>query len=193
MCWSSLADQEFNNIQVVVMDCHMKGCQTVLLNTHTHTHFHIYKPMNTTKTHRHMYIWNTHHDISSLCRLLTALESVLYCFCTSGSTDCLTLPAALGLAPLSRRSSATSTFPYLEATWRGVKPFCSKERKKQTRKQKKMLFRRCWLILLIECLSHASSKSQQQHIVYGSQTAHTLASSSKFTASFRRKDDWQHR
>ena len=37
VCRSSLADQEFNNIQVVVMDGHMKGCQTVLLNTHTHT------------------------------------------------------------------------------------------------------------------------------------------------------------
>lgn len=35
----------------------------------------------------------------------------------------LTFPAALGLAPLSNNSSATSTLPYLEATWSGVKPF----------------------------------------------------------------------
>lgn len=35
----------------------------------------------------------------------------------------LTFPAALELAPLSNKSSATSTLPYLEATWSGVKPF----------------------------------------------------------------------
>lgn len=37
---------------------------------------------------------------------------------------CLTFPAALGFAPLSNNSSATSTFPYFDATWSGVKPFC---------------------------------------------------------------------
>ena len=36
----------------------------------------------------------------------------------------LTFPAALGLAPRSNNSSATSTFPYFDATWSGVKPFC---------------------------------------------------------------------
>lgn len=46
----------------------------------------------------------------------------------TGSAECLTFPAALGLAPLSRSSSATSTFPYLEATCSGVKPFCSNRR-----------------------------------------------------------------
>lgn len=56
----------------------------------------------------------------------------LYWFCVlqgAGLQDSLTFPAALGLAPLSRSISATSTFPYLEATWRGVKPFCSGEQK----------------------------------------------------------------
>lgn len=35
----------------------------------------------------------------------------------------LTFPAALGCASCSRSSSATRTFPYLAATWRGVNPF----------------------------------------------------------------------
>lgn len=39
-------------------------------------------------------------------------------------SDCFTFPAALGLAPLSSSSSATSTLPYLDATCSGVKPFC---------------------------------------------------------------------
>ena len=33
-----------------------------------------------------------------------------------GNGKCGTFPAALGLAPLSSRSSAPSTFPYLDAT-----------------------------------------------------------------------------
>ena len=138
VCRSSLADQEFNNIQVVVMDGHMKGCQTVLLNKHTHTHTHTHIHMDTyIKTHKntqkHIYIcetwpwfiismWAPHSLVKSALLFLFSSESW-----TTGSTDCLTFPAALGLAPLSRRSSATSTFPYLEDTWRGVKPFCSKE------------------------------------------------------------------
>lgn len=56
VCGSSLADQEFDNIQVVVMDRHMKGCQTVLLNTHMYTY------MKHITVRKHIYIWNTHHN-----------------------------------------------------------------------------------------------------------------------------------
>lgn len=49
---------------------------------------------------------------------------------TQAHYDFLTFPAAFGLAPLSRSSSATSTFPYLEATWSGVKPFCRRTNRK---------------------------------------------------------------
>lgn len=124
MCRSSLADQEFNNIQVVVMDGHMKGCQTVLLSTHAHTRTDI----ETHTKQKHVYMKHI-HDKSSLRRPVTTLWR-LDCFCVLQGEDCLTFPAALGLAPLSRRRSATSTFPYLEATWRGVKPFCSNDRER---------------------------------------------------------------
>lgn len=46
----------------------------------------------------------------------------------------LTFPAALGLAPRSSNSSATSTMPYLDATCRGVKPFCKWLRESEDRK-----------------------------------------------------------
>lgn len=57
MCRSSLADQEFNNIQVVVMDGHMKGCQTVLLNTHTYKYIETHKNIRTYETNKlnHLY------------------------------------------------------------------------------------------------------------------------------------------
>lgn len=56
VCGSSLADQEFNNIQVVVMDRHMKGCQTVLLNTH----IHMYTYMKHITVRKHTYIYMKH-------------------------------------------------------------------------------------------------------------------------------------
>lgn len=40
----------------------------------------------------------------------------------------VTLPASSGSALLCRRSFATSRFPYLAATCRGVNPFCKEER-----------------------------------------------------------------
>lgn len=40
----------------------------------------------------------------------------------------VTLPASSGSALLCRRSFATSRFPYLAATCRGVNPFCEEER-----------------------------------------------------------------
>lgn len=69
VCRSSLADQEFNNIQVVVMDGHMKRCQTVLLNTHAHTHIYKCRNTHTQNTQKHLYM--KHKTWSSINQLIS--------------------------------------------------------------------------------------------------------------------------
>ena len=99
---ASLADQQVNHVQIVMMDSHMERSQTILKVKETHTYNSILQSQNT------FWPFPPHTPVlpSSLC------------------STTLTFPAALGLPPLSSSSSATSTLPYFEATWRGVKPFC---------------------------------------------------------------------
>lgn len=126
----------------------MKGCQTILLttntHTHTHTHEHIYNPQMHThmqKNHTETCIYETHTMVINQLaesKIISGWGQTCRMNCSSlpvnKSTDWLTFPAAFGFAPLSRRSSATSTFPYLEATWRGVKPFYSNEEEEEKTK-----------------------------------------------------------
>lgn len=98
---AALADQQLDNIKVVVMDGHVQRGQAILRGERGSTW-----PRSATAD-CHLILEDEHWDIRC-------------------SSWWITFPAALGLAPLSKSSSATSTFPYLHATWRGVNPFCKK-------------------------------------------------------------------
>lgn len=95
--------------------------------------------------------------------------NVPYCFrLHPHSVVFVTFPAAFGLAPLSNNSSATSTFPYLEATCSGVKPFCrSTKRTVRARNttlnttmsgQTDKLKQRCFTLVILVCWASMSNR-----------------------------------
>lgn len=88
VCRSSFADQEFNNIQVVVMDGHMKRCQTILLNTQTYTCTHTYIPIDTytqTNTHINTCIYETHNMLIHQSAHIPNISPSGYIFNSSAS------------------------------------------------------------------------------------------------------------
>lgn len=96
---AALADKQVDNVQVVVMYGNMQWSQTILQKQKS-------KVPQTLEDQTIIY-----------SSFFQGYSQPLYVY--------LTFPAAFGLAPLSNRSSATSTLPYLEATWSGVNPFYS--------------------------------------------------------------------
>lgn len=110
---AALADQQLDYIKVVVMDGHVQRGQAILKEERGDTW-----PQSATAD-CHLILADEYWDIRCLSWLIT-------------------FPAALGLAPLSKSSSATSTFPYLHATCRGVNPFCKKKQIFSLRMQMKM-------------------------------------------------------
>ncbi len=110
---AALADQQLDYIKVVVMDGHVQRGQAILKEERGDTW-----PQSATAD-CHLILADEYWDIRCLSWWIT-------------------FPAALGLAPLSKSSSATSTFPYLHATCRGVNPFCKKTQIFSLRMQMKM-------------------------------------------------------